>query len=373
MAQWVTAWAMAHTGASLFALRMGGRTANACIRCPISGTMVRIALSNFYGSAPVSILGAAVCVKDRVTSLTFDGAAGITVKPGESLRSDGAALDIRGGDTVEVRLYFAEDQITDSGNALLIGRHSPKGDYSRSVPFVSEHSEVWIRQQRPFPLAEPVTILSAVDVYAENAHAVAILGDSNTFGGQYTKPLGDALAAHNIALLNLGISGNRLLRDSGAPAFGGIFGKAARDRGEWDIFAQHGIRTVVLNVGGNDIFQPGTFAADARELCTAEELWQGTADLAIRCREKGYRVFGATLVPFSGAEGYTPEKQKIADAYNRSVRESDLFDAVIDFYALLGDPAHPNAYLPAYDSGDHIHFSAAAGSHAAAQTVSLFL
>lgn len=116
-----------------------------------------------------------------------------------------------------------------------------------------------------------------------------------------------------------------------------------------------------------------TAAKEARELCTAEELWQGTADLAIRCREKGYRVFGATLVPFSGAEGYTPEKQKIADAYNRSVRESDLFDAVIDFYALLGDPAHPNAYLPAYDSGDHIHFSAAAGAHAAAQTVSLFL
>lgn len=273
---------------------------------------------------------------------------------------------------VEVRLYFAEEQITDSGNALLTGNHSAKGDHSQSVPFVPEQSEIWVRPQRPFPLAEPVTILSALDIYGEGAHSVAILGDSNTFGGQYTGPLGDALAAKNIALLNLGISGNRLLRDSGAPALGGIFGKAARERIGWDVFAQCGIRTVVLNVGGNDIFQPGTFAADARELCTAEELWRGTAELAIRCREKGYRVFGATLVPFSGSDGYTPEKQRIADAYNRSVRESDLFDAVLDFCALLGDPDCPNAYLPAYDSGDHIHFSAAGGAYAAAQTAALF-
>ena len=105
--------------------------------------MVRIALGNFYGSTPVRILRAAVCIRDRVVSLTFDGAAGITVKPGESLRSDGAALDIRGGDMVEVRLYFAEEQITDSGNALLTGNHSARQAepmrQPRQLPFSDRH------------------------------------------------------------------------------------------------------------------------------------------------------------------------------------------------------------------------------------------
>jgi lysophospholipase L1-like esterase len=32
-----------------------------------------------------------------------------------------------------------------------------------------------------------------------------------------------------------------------------------------------------------------------------------------------------------------------------------VFDAVIDFDAATRDPAHPTQFLPAYDSGDHLH------------------
>jgi hypothetical protein len=33
----------------------------------------------------------------------------------------------------------------------------------------------------------------------------------------------------------------------------------------------------------------------------------------------------------------------------------DEFDGVIDFDRVTRDPAHPTRFLPAYDSGDHLH------------------
>jgi len=32
-----------------------------------------------------------------------------------------------------------------------------------------------------------------------------------------------------------------------------------------------------------------------------------------------------------------------------------MFDGVIDFDAATRDPANPTQFLPAYDSGDHLH------------------
>ena len=37
------------------------------------------------------------------------------------------------------------------------------------------------------------------------------------------------------------------------------------------------------------------------------------------------------------------------------IRTSGEFDGVIDFDATTRDPANPLQFLPAYDSGDHLH------------------
>ncbi|QSQ46509.1 hypothetical protein ISN34_06450 [Xanthomonas translucens pv. translucens] len=39
---------------------------------------------------------------------------------------------------------------------------------------------------------------------------------------------------------------------------------------------------------------------------------------------------------------------------NAWIRDGNGFDAIIDFDALLRDPAHPTRMLPAFDSGDHL-------------------
>lgn len=40
---------------------------------------------------------------------------------------------------------------------------------------------------------------------------------------------------------------------------------------------------------------------------------------------------------------------------NHWIRTSGAFDAVVDFDAVLRDPAHPNDMQAVYDSGDHLH------------------
>ena len=45
------------------------------------------------------------------------------------------------------------------------------------------------------------------------------------------------------------------------------------------------------------------------------------------------------------------EKQRV----NRFIRASGAYDAVIDFDAVLRDPAQPTRLRLEYDSGDHVH------------------
>ena len=40
---------------------------------------------------------------------------------------------------------------------------------------------------------------------------------------------------------------------------------------------------------------------------------------------------------------------------NRWIRTSGAFDAVVDFDAVVRDPASPQNLLPVFDSGDHLH------------------
>ena len=66
---------------------------------------------------------------------------------------------------------------------------------------------------------------------------------------------------------------------------------------------------------------------------------------------------GATLTPDGGAARgyYTAETEKIREGYNAWIRTTTLLDGVVDFDKVTRDPAHPQNFLPAYDSGDHLH------------------
>ncbi|MCW0424664.1 hypothetical protein NB713_002607 [Xanthomonas sacchari] len=139
-------------------------------------------------------------------------------------------------------------------------------------------------------------------------------------------------------------------------------GQNALARLDRDVLAQPGVRTLILLMGINDISWYGTpFAPDDAPV-PAEDLIAGYRQVLQRAQAHGLRVIGATLTPFEGALPdspipgyYSPQKEAVRQQVNAWLRAGNGFDAILDFDALLRDPAHPTRMRADMDSGDHLH------------------
>ena len=201
--------------------------------------------------------------------------------------------------------------------------------------------------------------LSRLEVTAPTqTGAIVALGDSITDGYNSTpdtnnrwpdllaKRLSTARGAPGV--LNLGIDGNRVLLDGA-----GVSALARFDR---DVLAQSGVTHVFVLEGINDLGIGALFNDGPRP--TPAELIAGHRQLIARAHAKGLKILAATLLPYEGttiAGYFTPEGEAIRQAFNQWMRTSKEYDGVIDFDAVMRDPAQPTKMLAKYDSGDHLH------------------
>ena len=204
--------------------------------------------------------------------------------------------------------------------------------------------------------------LTAVEVRAAaKAGAIVTLGDSVTDGFASTPDmnqrwpnlLAERLQGHprtsDMAVLNAGISGNRILRD--------IVGPSALSRLDRDALVQTGATDLIVLQGNNDILIPDLIGIPAQNV-SAEQIIQGHQQIITRARAMGLRVYGATLFPVEGFPFpgfWTAVMEEKRQAINRWIRRSGAYDAVIDFDKDLRYPQHPTRLLPDNDSGDHVH------------------
>jgi lysophospholipase L1-like esterase len=171
------------------------------------------------------------------------------------------------------------------------------------------------------------------------------------------------------AVLNASLAGNRLNHEGTEPGAGGFpgfpeLGTNTLARLDDDVFDQIGVRTVITDLGINDIWMSNDSATAI--ITTLRQLNQ-------QIKEHGAVSLVATLAPYKGNGGpgvWTPEKEATRQAVNDYLRHSTEFDGLIDFDAVLRDPADPEQLLPAFDSGDHIHPNDL-GNQAMADAVSL--
>jgi len=127
-------------------------------------------------------------------------------------------------------------------------------------------------------------------------------------------------------------------------------GISALARFDKDVLLQTGVTHVIVMEGINDIG-----LARSNPTPTADDLIAGHRQLIARAHARGLKIYGATLTPFEGAAYYTPEGEAKRQALNNWIRTSREYDGVIDFDAVTRDPAAPSKFLPAADSGDHLH------------------
>ena len=335
---------------------IANQTIRQVVRVTAGGDRLRVVLSNAFGTAPIDIGAAHVALRDRdamvtpssVKPLTFGGNTSGTILPGATMVSDAVDLSVPAVSDLVVDLYLPGElgtgpsPVTTHNGASQTNYLSAIGNHSGQAAMTVERTTgAWF-------------LLARVEVAAASgAGAIVAFGDSITDGARSTADMNSRwpdylarrLAAGGgpaMAVLNAGISGNQVLGDGA-----GVSALARFDR---DVLMQTGVTHVIIMEGINDIG-----LARANPTPSAADLIAGHKQLIERARARGLKVYGATLTPFEGAGYCTAEGEAKRQALNQWIRTSGAYDAVIDFDQVTRDPASPTKFLPAYDSGDHLH------------------
>ncbi|NUT94038.1 MAG: SGNH/GDSL hydrolase family protein [Saccharothrix sp.] len=365
-------------GGSVFA----DATLRQTVRVTIGGDRLRLRFSNAFGGAglPITAVTVARPLGNRagvgavepgsVRAVTFHGRASAVVPVGAQVVSDALDFPVEPEANLTVTVFLAEGQASE-----LITSHP--GSRTTSYLVAGDHVEA-----EDLPGAATTDhwyLLSGVEVWSagRGGSAVVVLGDSLTDGRGSTTNGNDrwpdrlsarlraGAATSSVAVLNQGTGGNRVLADG--------IGPSVLARFDRDVPAQSGVRWLVLFEGINDIGTADASAVAQKQL--VDDLCAAYEQIVVRAHAHGIKVYGATLAPLGGSEAYDDpagHREAARQAVNEWIRGSGVFDAVLDFDAVVRDPEEPRRLLAAYDEGDHLHLTPA-GYRALADAVPLEL
>jgi lysophospholipase L1-like esterase len=325
-------------------------------RTSIGGHTVRVRLSNALGAQAVKLGTAhiAIRVKDSAIqaksdrTLTFSGAPSATMYAGQVLISDPVTLDVPPLTDLAVSLYFPGETGSPASHlfALRPTYVSKAGDFT-GAPFIGDAAATM----------ESYYWLAGIDVLAPAAAgALVTFGDSITDGDQSTPDtigMWPALlaarlqankATSHVAVVNAGISGNRVLGDN-ASALARLY---------HDALDQPGIKWMTVLEGINDITGATRQNPSAPPL-KADNLIAAYRQIIDAAHMRGVKVIGCTLTPYLGSNVYNDSGEAIRSAVNQWIRTGGAFDGVIDFDAATRDPADPKRFSPKADSPDFLH------------------
>jgi lysophospholipase L1-like esterase len=361
---WTGTWATApQSGGASF----DQQTIRQIVHTSISGTVARIEISNAFGTAPLTVSDVHIALAgsgSAITSgtdhtVTFGGSTTTTIAAGGTGISDTISYPIPALTNVAISFYLPDP--TGASTYQQVSNQTSyiaSGDVSGAASLPGAQT------------AASYYFLTNLDVQnADSEGSVVALGASITDGyastldanDRWTNDLATRLnaAGDTIGVLNEGISGNRLLVDGA--------GQSAVNRFDRDVLGQPGVRWVIfsddpINDLGSTSPQP-----------TAAQLISGLQQLITEAHQNGIKFICSTLTPYQGAAYWNSSGEAAREQINAFIRSSTSgCDGVIDQDDATHNPADPTEYLPAYDSGDHLHPNDA-GYQAIANAVDLGL
>jgi lysophospholipase L1-like esterase len=389
---WVGAWgasphAAIHMPGTPAVADYENQTIRMVVRPSIGGEQLRIRFSNAFGAKALKIGAAHVAlieqgskiVADSDRVLTFGGLKTIAVPPGAPALSDPVDLKIPAFAELAVSIFLPEK--TKPNTTHLLGQHETyiggPGDLTAAAEIANaatSHSWYW---------------LSGVEIWVpKNTASIITLGDSITDGfgvkaGEYldwpdqlAKRLAVGTDTTNLAVVNEGIGGNRILHDG--------MGVSTLARFDRDVLATPGVRTLLFLEGVNDLGWPHMKPPKGMDLSkikmpdfaaedvVAADLIYGMMQIIDRAHEHGIKIVGATILPYEGSDYFSDKGEATRQVVNQWIRTGSTFDGVVDFDAVVRDPAHPTRFRNGLQSGDFLHPNAA-GYKAMADAIDLLL
>lgn len=365
--KWTSCWGNA---ISIATRRPENYAKNLTLRYPVksllSGNALRIRLDNFCGNEDVSIRafaavsnGGAEINADTSLPVTFAGNEKVTIPKGESILSDPVEMNVRAGEYITISLYL--EDFTEMRSAVLITGPLSKGFFA-----VGDHTR---SASLPDDLSNKTNwfyFLSDIEVLTDSSsRAVICYGDSITAGAwpDYLMERTLEISGGRTSIIRKAASGTRILRQYDNITYDS-YGLKGSIRFPREIPMASGADTVIIQHGINDIIHPvGTDVNKFRpwsDLPTADEMIDGLRDYIKFARKQGLKVYLGTLLPIEGWRTYADFREKLRNDVNEWIRTTDETDGCIDFDRAVCDPEHPSRFGEGFDSGDHLHPSAAA-------------
>jgi lysophospholipase L1-like esterase len=313
----------------------------------VSGSQIRVQLSNERGDVPVDIARVHIAKAktgsnpndsqgqiDATTdaAFTFGGEPSVTIPVGATVWSD--------------PLDFALEDITLTAISMHFGATVPEDvtghPGARTLSYVASGDAVAEEALSNAATKERWYFINAIEVMAPaDAFAIALLGDSITDGygtlndfSRWTDFLTLALKedpalASKRSVLNFGMGGNCLTSSS-------QYQDSGLDRFARDVLGRDKIRWLVVLEGVNDItsgVQAGTITGAYQSIIDAGEA-------------AGIEVFVSPLTPMNA------QNSPVRGTMNDWIRASQNYDAGIDFDLAIRDPGSPTNMLAPFKNDD---------------------
>ncbi len=373
---WVATWTASPLGGGT--TQFSDQTVRNIIYTSVSGSEVRVRLSNTFGSAPVEVgatsvsvvLNGSHLVPGTSHSVTFGGNTSVTIPAGKQVLSDPISMRVPRLTELAVDVYLPSatgpatyHQLAWETNYIASGDHA--GDPAGTAYKTKTGSWYFLDGVDVRNRATPGTVVAFGDSITDVGHSEV---DSNARWPNYlSRRLNAVLGNKAPAVVNAGISGNRVLSDSTC------FGQSAIARFHRDALSQPGVKAVILLEGINDIGFSGAqdtgCAAPNNSGVTAAQIEAGYRKLIKMAHASGVKIFAGTLTPFLGSEcvyggNYGTRKgEALRERVNHWIRTSHAFDGVVDFDRATASPYDPRYLNAAYNStggsacdvGDSLH------------------
>lgn len=346
-----------------------GVASNATVRdlatVALGGQAVKFRVSNLWGTQPLVIgaatlaqsAGGSATVPGSSHTVTFNGAPGVTIPPGQAVYTDPVQMAVTDNETLAISIWVQSTTVVSlhwcCTTSPIRGYFTANG--RGNVTAAANLLGIGYQSTQ-------TRFVDAVDVLETVGQpSIVVVGDSITDGYNSTlrwthvlqQRIDSLPADEQRAVINEGITANALLPPTQTvptdqTKSGGLAGLT---RLASDALDQPGVGEVVLFLGTNDLW----FGSSASELIA------GYQQAIAEAHKAGIRIVGVTLLPRSTDkdEYWSPTDQENLVSVDNWIRTSGAFDGVLNMAPVMADvyngQCDPAAMFPPYDSGDNLH------------------